>query len=143
MYHVCIAVAAAANITLVNKLLSLVIDLEAAPTVQLSVGLCPEATVINPEDDPFGLETHWMGAWTPITHNKLTAFQNLANDLPAPPGGWPWVVGGVERLTEAEALTAAGSVTFYALSQAEPDSQLQHTLLTAVKNATGLKTLDV
>lgn len=143
MYHVCIAVAADEDLDVVSRLLSLVIDPTAVPVQQLGVPLCPQATVIDPETDPYGLQTHWMGAWTPITHEKLTAFQNLSNSPPTPPGGWPWVVGGITRLTEAEAATAAGKVTFYTLSQEMPDNQLQHTLLAAVRNATGLKTMDV
>lgn len=151
MYHVCIAICPAAHLDKANKLLSLVMAPTAPASPKFSVGLMPTATEWDPEtDDPYEFITHWLAGLTPGTPEQIAllgeqiaVFHNLASEIPTPPGGWPWTVGGVVQMTLAEAQEAAAVVTFTTSSQATVDTSLALRNLAAAKAANGLKGLDV
>lgn len=144
MYHVCLMLTAAAHLDAVSKLVSLVVNPAVPPQQQLSVGLMPAGTSWNPEtDDPYELITHWFGCYSGIPETLLSALQALPTTLPTPPGGWPWVVGGITRMTEAQALAAVPHLQLYVGSSAAPDTSIGQTLLAQALAEHNLMTLDV
>lgn len=144
MYNVCVMLVSNENLEPASRLLSLIANPSVPPIQQFSVGLIPASATFDPEnDDPYELITHWITAYSDISDEKLALFQSLATTAPTPPEGWPWAVGGVTYLTEAQALEAASFIQLYPGSSEEPDTALAPSLLAQLKLDHNLKGLDV
>lgn len=126
-----------------NKLLAMVAVPQEHPSSTNLSRYC-NATGIPNFSDPNGYDgaTHLMGAWSILTDERAAFYLGLRENLPAPAGGWPWVVGGQTILTEAEAQAAVDAWLISVTSSATWDISMIHANFAATMAAQGLKLIE-